>query len=153
MKKFIKNNKGFTMVELIVVIAIIAVLAVVLAPQYLKFVEDARISNDISAAASIQKTITMMCADNTLETNDVVLWNTVAGTIVVTDGTGDATAQQEKQDELDSMIDATVAQSENAKTFSQGGNGNAGELTWTIAVTDGYPQPNDLSAEYEAWDD
>ena len=33
------GNRGFTLVELIVVMAIIAVLAVILAPQYLREVE------------------------------------------------------------------------------------------------------------------
>ena len=34
-----KNNKGFSLVELIVVIAIMAVLVGVLAPQFIKYVE------------------------------------------------------------------------------------------------------------------
>ncbi len=46
----LKSNKGFTMVELIIVIAIIAILAAVIAPQYLRFVEDARRSNDLQVA-------------------------------------------------------------------------------------------------------
>jgi type IV pilus assembly protein PilA len=40
------DNKGFTLVELIIVIAIIAVLAAVLAPQYIKYVEKSRWSTD-----------------------------------------------------------------------------------------------------------
>jgi len=44
MKKM--NNKGFSLVELIIVIAIMAVLIAVLAPQYLKYVEKSRISAD-----------------------------------------------------------------------------------------------------------
>ena len=43
MKKTIKrNNKGFSLVELIVVVAIMAVLVGVLAPAYLGYVEKAR---------------------------------------------------------------------------------------------------------------
>ena len=38
MKKENMNNKGFSLVELIIVIAIMAILIVVLAPQYLKYV-------------------------------------------------------------------------------------------------------------------
>ena len=34
-----RNNKGFSLVELIVVVAIMAVLVGVLAPAYLKYVE------------------------------------------------------------------------------------------------------------------
>lgn len=44
MKK--KNNKGFSLVELIVVILIMAVLAVALAPQVMKWVENSRIAAD-----------------------------------------------------------------------------------------------------------
>lgn len=40
------NNKGFSLVELIIVIAIMAVLIGVLAPQYLKYVEKSRKSAD-----------------------------------------------------------------------------------------------------------
>ena len=37
-----KNNKGFSLVELIVVVAIMAVLVGVLAPAYLRYIEKAR---------------------------------------------------------------------------------------------------------------
>ena len=52
MKKM--NNKGFSLVELIVVIAIMAVLVGVLAPQFIKYVESSRRSTDISNAQNIQ---------------------------------------------------------------------------------------------------
>lgn len=41
------NNKGFSLVELIIVVAIMAVLIGVLAPQYLKYVEKSRESADL----------------------------------------------------------------------------------------------------------
>ena len=40
--KIHKNNKGFSLVELIVVVAIMAVLVGILAPAYLRYVEKAR---------------------------------------------------------------------------------------------------------------
>lgn len=47
MMKKKKNNKGFSLVELIVVIAIMAVLVGVLAPQFIGYVNNSRISTDI----------------------------------------------------------------------------------------------------------
>ena len=48
-----RNNKGFSLVELIIVIAIMAVLVGVLAPAYLRYVEKSRKSADIQAIDSI----------------------------------------------------------------------------------------------------
>lgn len=63
MKKEKMNNKGFSLVELIIVIAIMAVLVVVLAPQYLKYVEKSRNSTDTSNATSIVTALQVWAAD------------------------------------------------------------------------------------------
>lgn len=61
MKKM--NNKGFSLVELIVVIAIMAVLVGVLAPQFIKYVENSRRATDVSTADSIRSSILADIAD------------------------------------------------------------------------------------------
>lgn len=61
MKKM--NNKGFSLVELIIVIAIMAILIVVLAPQYLKYVERGRNSTDLQNATEIVTAIQVYAAD------------------------------------------------------------------------------------------
>ena len=63
------NNKGFSLVELIVVIAIMAVLIVVAAPQFLKYVEDSRRAKDIQMASSLHTAYLADIADGEITTS------------------------------------------------------------------------------------
>ena len=49
------NDKGFSLVELIVVILIMAIIAVALAPQVMKWVENSRVATDCSNYDSIAR--------------------------------------------------------------------------------------------------
>ena len=63
------TNKGFSLVELIIVIAIMAVLVGVLAPQFLKYVERSRKSTDCQNAASIVTALQTYAVDPMVTTN------------------------------------------------------------------------------------
>ena len=65
-----KNNKGFSLVELIIVIAIMAVLIGLLAPQYLRFVEKSKKSADVSNAQSLATAFNVAFADGKLTASD-----------------------------------------------------------------------------------
>lgn len=57
------NNKGFSLVELIIVVAIMAVLIGVLAPAYLQYVEKSKKTKDCSAVGSIMDAAEIVAAD------------------------------------------------------------------------------------------
>lgn len=58
-----KDNKGFSLVELIIVVAIMAILVGLLAPQYIKYVEKSRKSADASNLSEMVNAVQIYAAD------------------------------------------------------------------------------------------
>jgi len=80
-----RNNKGFSLVELIVVVAIMAVLVGVLAPAYLKYVESSREKKDANNLEEIRHAVEIAIADEVI--NDEVKDGTSKVTVAKKDGT------------------------------------------------------------------
>lgn len=57
------NNKGFSLVELIIVIAIMVILVAVLAPQYLRYVEKSRVATDTQTTVEFINVLQVAAAD------------------------------------------------------------------------------------------
>ena len=70
MKK--NNKKGFTLTEMIVVIAIIGILAGVLIPSVISYVKKAQKSNDEQLAASMTNEIARYCIEYGIDQDDLL---------------------------------------------------------------------------------
>lgn len=70
-----KDNKGFSLVELVIAIAILAILVGILAPQYTKYVEKTRKAADASNMDEMVKVVKVFAADpaNELPTGDYTI--------------------------------------------------------------------------------
>jgi type IV pilus assembly protein PilA len=140
MKKIrqLKSKKGFSLVELLIVIAILAVLVGVLAPQYIRYLERSRQSADVQVVNTIAGAIKTTALDP-LHDEDMrgktairVIWNTTAGTITTSaSGTGTA-AQVTAIGNSISGIVGTVG----AARSNTAGTGNV-VIDYTINVADG----------------
>lgn len=59
-------NSGFSLIELVVIIAIVAALTAILAPQYLKYVNKAKVAVDVDNATEIVKAVEAEIADGSI---------------------------------------------------------------------------------------
>ena len=61
-----KNNKGFSLVELIIVIAIMAILVGVMAPQLIKYIEKTNVSSDVQLCDTVREAVQTAMMDPTV---------------------------------------------------------------------------------------
>jgi len=120
------NNKGFSLVELIIVIAIMAVLIGVLAPQYIKYVERSRESADLDNYQTIINALQVNAADT--DPSAVAL---TAGTITFAKNTVPVFATTNAD-----TIMASQGADPTKMTMKSDKYGNA---KLTITITDGVP--------------
>ncbi len=80
------DNKGFSLVEVIIVIAIMAVLVGILAPQFIKHVERSREAKDLQNIEEYKVTIESIAADKEgLDANMEIAITTSGGTFINVD--------------------------------------------------------------------
>lgn len=118
-----KDNRGFSLVELIVVIAIMAALTAVLLPQFLRYVEKSRVSSDEFQADQIRKVIEVAV---TIEIINQELDMSPGETIIVSYSSGAsefscASSYPHLEEEMESTIQIPyqfVSQKHKGQTFS-----------------------------------
>lgn len=81
-----KNNKGFSLVELIIVIAIMAILVGVMAPQLIKYIEKTNVSADVQLCDSVRTAVVLAMSDPTVLSSDDFSLNHINSIMTATTG-------------------------------------------------------------------
>lgn len=130
-----ENNKGFSLVELIVVIAIMAVLVAVLAPQFTKYIDQSRKSNDAATVSGIVTAAQVGIADTTNytipEATYTITLSKTSGA-VVKKGTDTLTAGGATKNLADAIKDS-CGELANLKVTSNNWSGDSVVITITYA--------------------
>lgn len=121
------NNKGFSLVELIIVVAIMAILIGVLAPQYIKYVERSRVAADENIADSLTAAVQSALADEDYE-SDI---NENAKATITGGASGGIKLTGDTSTKLDAALDEYFATWQDKKFKSK----KYKEATYTVTVT------------------
>ncbi len=133
-----RNNKGFSLVELIVVVAIMAVLVGVLAPAYLSYVEKSRAQKDESALEEVKHAVEVALAEEAVYTE--LVGATGGLTVTIKDGEAVTTTGTNLTTSVKAVVPNAV------DLVSKEHNGK----TYTIAVT--YDDTNKKFTIDPSWD-
>lgn len=125
MNKKEMNNKGFSLVELIIVIAIMAILVGALAPQFLKYVERSRKSTDCQNVAAIITALQVYAADPNVASDKKI----TTGAVIKITPTATAVSATNASNNTNLALDGAAISSLQLKSS------NWGVTDYTITVT------------------
>lgn len=95
-----KNNKGFSLIELIIAIAILVILTGLLAPQFMKYIEKSREAKDVQAMDTVYSTVQAALASE-------AAYNEMVSQTAGTTGDDNKTTYQIYNEELGDILDTS----------------------------------------------
>lgn len=125
LKKLRRNKKGFTLAELLIVVAIIGVLVAISIPIFTAQLNKSKQAADVANARSIYAEVTADYLDDSTVNNKPTGTVNKGGTITVGSDTfkfSDICTKFEYTDPSDSVDHPTVSITTNGKTFTFPGN-------------------------------
>ena len=132
-----KKQTGFTLIELMIVVAIVAILAAIALPAYQKYTARAKYTEVITATSGIKQQVELCMYDKGFASTDCANSASGAGWAIKAD-TDYSTPYLQKIKVTAGVITATASTGENlggATYILSPVSGAAGQVTWTIGGT------------------
>ena len=129
-----KKQTGFTLIELMIVVAIVAILAAIALPAYQKYTARSKFTEVITATSGVKQQVELCMYDKGFASASCKNSTSGAGWAIKA-ATDYATPYMQKIEVKNGTITATASSGENlnAATYSlKPVSGAAGQVTWTI---------------------
>lgn len=126
-----RAQKGFTLIELMIVVAIIGILAAIAIPQYQQYTTKAKFAEVISTAESYKSAVAMCVQENA-----GVLTGCTAGAKGIPALPTTLPTNVSALDVTDGVVTATATASAGSYVYAVSPTTNNGVLTWTHTAAD-----------------
>ena len=124
MRKFMKSKKGFSLVELLIVVVIMGILAAIAIPKFINLKDDAQTKTCRSQMSALDSAVLAHCFQNNINSD-------ATGVLVAADGTTQLTPTElaailaaTTSDQKSFPTAADVPTCPSGGTYSLGGTGN-----------------------------
>ena len=144
-----KMQKGFTLIELMIVVAIIGILAAIAIPQYQNYIAKSQVTRVMSETGALKTVIETCVLDGKTAAQCLIGW-TPSNLLGATGGTNDSTAAAPGQGGLAITWGTATANTTVVGTFGQNAAQTLADstLTWTRTPAGSWTCGTNVAAKY-----
>ena len=134
-----KNKKGFTLIELIIVLAVMAIITLIAIPNFAAVRNNSKVKADLQSCETIKRTVLMLVSDETVTVKTGTTISFVPGTTTAKNDTNELSDEEAKK--IDEALKEVKAPQGN-KTVTTEDPETQGEATkgcdkYSITINDG----------------